>query len=98
VVNDAGGKRPIRHGPVQGLQDQAGLQALAQFPPHDAPRKGVQNHGQKDELLPQVEVGDIGNPDLMGSRDFAARQQVRVDRAVVARIGGHHESSLPKAE
>jgi hypothetical protein len=51
---------------------------------------------QEDEFLLQPDVGDIGHPQLVHSRQRHLSRQIRVDFAAMVGVGGHHE--LPFAE
>ena len=59
----------------------------AQLPAPDAAGEHVHEDRQVDELLPEPDVCDVRDPDLIGAGHLQALDQVRVAGEVVAAVG-----------
>jgi hypothetical protein len=67
--------------------------------PADHPaRVSVEDHGQKDELLTQADVGDVRHPQLIHAGQYCLASQVWIELLSVIGIGGRHELPLPHAQ
>ena len=66
VMDDRrGGALRDRH--VQGRQNQLRSQVRLHRPAHDAPRIHIEHHGQIQKARPGRNVGDVGNPQPIGT-------------------------------
>jgi hypothetical protein len=74
------------------------LQRAVQFPADHAPRVGIQNHRQVDELHCQPDVGDVGPPELIDAGQRHLSRQVRIHPQRVIGVRGHHEFPFPQAQ
>ena len=75
------------HRPPQGRQGEPLVEAAPQLPAPDAAGEHVHEDRQVDELLPEPDVCDISDPDLIGAGDLQALDQVGVAGEVVAAVG-----------
>src|SRR5690606_33090358 len=66
---------PIVDGLLESIQSQISLQRARHSPSHDAPREHVDHEGHVHEAAPSPNVGQIGNPKLIG----ACRPEVALD-------------------
>ena len=75
------------HRPPQGRQGEPLVEAAPQFPAPYAAAENVHDDCQVDELLPELDIRHICDPDLLGACDLQALDQVRVAGEVVAAVG-----------
>ncbi len=59
-----------------------------------ATRPGIQDNGEVDEATDDRDVGDIGNPELVGARRHEAFGAAWKNRPVVVAVGGDHIMTL----
>lgn len=50
--------------------------------------ENVHEHGQVDELMPQPDVGDVGDPNVIRPRNFQVFDEVRIAWEGVVAVGG----------
>src|SRR5215831_17046224 len=58
------------------------------MPAHTAAGKGIQNTGQVHKGAAQADIGQIGDPGLIRSREHSGCQHIGIDRKPMPRIGG----------
>ena len=56
----------------------------------DAARPGVEYHGDIDEADRDRDVGDVGDPQLIGAVDDHVLRQIGEDRLIVVAVGRRH--------
>ena len=64
---------------LQCLDAEVGVHCVGEPPGQDLSAEPVHHGYQKQESATHRQVGDIEGPDLIGSIDFQAAQQVRID-------------------
>ena len=82
-MDQAGGKATTFEGHAQSPQSQFGAQRIAQLPTDHAPRIGVEDHRQINELRLQPDVGDIGHPELINVTQHHFLGQIGIDGKAV---------------
>jgi hypothetical protein len=65
---DVGARRPGPERHAQRVEDQRGVHVPGQLPAHHAPRVGVDDEAQEHQALPAAQVGQVGDPQLIGPR------------------------------
>ena len=86
------GRLPAGDGRSEGRERQASVDAPADGVADHAPRPGIENGCQIDEADRDRDVGDVGDPELVGARRHHVLGQVREDRPVVIAVGGGHKA------
>ncbi len=77
---------------LQRSQRQTRIDTPADGVAHHAARPGIEDRRQVDEAAGNRDVGDIGDPQLIGAGQADMLGKVCEDRAIVIAIGGHHET------
>jgi hypothetical protein len=73
-------------------QRQAGIDTSADGIADHAARPGIENGRQIDEAGRDGDVGDVGDPELVGSCQHNVFRQVGEDRPVMVAVGGDHKT------
>jgi hypothetical protein len=90
VVDQPGSGFALVHGHAEGVEDQLAAQVIGHGPSDDPSGAGIDDHGEVEESLPGAQVGDVGDPQLVGARGGEVPlEQVRCHRA-----GGESASFL----
>lgn len=95
VVNAARRGLALLEGNFQRRYTQLGIDPLGDRPTDDLARVAIQEGGQENKPLEDPDVGDIGDPGLVESRQSFVRKQIGVDLVAVIRIGGSDFESAP---
>ncbi len=98
VMNQPGGNTAPLDGHAQSADGEFRFQSSFERPADHQTRIGIQDHGQIHELLPQTEVGEIGNPELIRRHRHEVPGQVRIDPEAMGRVGGDVKLPFPQAE
>jgi hypothetical protein len=70
------------------LENQSGIDAIAHGPADDLTAVEIENGGQVKPALASLDVGDVSDPDLIGSCGAGClRQAIRSDRLVMVAVG-----------
>jgi hypothetical protein len=75
---------------VQGGERQPDVDGSADGVADDAARPGVENHGDINEARRDSDVGDVGNPELIGAVDDFVLRQISEDRMVMVAVRRRH--------
>jgi hypothetical protein len=82
VVDQPGGGFALVQRHADGVEDELAAQVIGHRPPDDPPSAGIDDHGEVEEALPRAQVGDVGNPQLVGLLgDELPLDQIRRHRA-----------------
>jgi RHS repeat-associated protein len=92
VMHQSGPRSSSCQSHAERLQREGGFEHRLQGPADHPSGKGVQNHGQVDELQLQADVSDVGNPELMETGQRQRARQVGIHRQAVRR---YTKSSVP---
>jgi len=95
VVDDVA-RLALRHGHVQRLEDDVGVEVRRHRPADDAATPRVEDDGEVQEAGPRRHVRDVSDPELVG----AARREVALDKVVrrtTRRITDRRERCSPFA-
>ena len=71
----------------QGRHRQSGVDRATDRTADDAARPGVEDHGDVDEADRDRDIGDVGDPQLVGSVDNDVCGPIGEDRLVVIAVG-----------
>ena len=89
----------MSEGHVERGQRQARFEAVIEREADGLAREGVDHDGEIDEAFCEPDIGDIGDPELVGAGRFDARRKVRRDRELVPAVGrGRNERPLAQAQ
>ena len=69
------GRPALRERHVERVEDELGAQMRRHRPADDAPAPRVEHDGEVEEAGPRRDVGDVGDPELVGP----GRREVAVD-------------------
>jgi hypothetical protein len=83
---------------VEGSQGQSCVDGPGEVPADAAPRPRIEDAGEERESGRQPDVGDIRDPDLVGSHGRELGDEVRVGAQRVPRVSGGDKSSLDLTE
>jgi hypothetical protein len=90
-------RRPtLLDGHAQGRDGQAGVDGAAERVAHHAPRPGIQDDRDVDEAARHRDVGQVRDPELIGTVRHDVLGQVREDRTTVIAVG-HRDVAAPDA-
>ena len=78
--------RGDRH--VESLDGQTGFQVIVERPSHDLAREGVDDDGEVDEAFGELDIGYVGDPELIEPGRFEPTRQVGDDLELVPAVGG----------
>ena len=70
----------------------AGLEVAGERVADDPPRPGVEDDREIDEALRDRDVGDVADPELVGTVDLVVFGDERKDRPVVGAVGRARET------
>src|SRR5215203_6769468 len=84
VADQAGWRLSLADGHLQGVQDQFGAQVLGHRPANDPTRERVQDHGEVQPALVGALLGNVGDPELIGT----GRCEPALDEIWCRRRGG----------
>ena len=81
-------------GLVERFERQAGLQMIGERPTHDFAGEGVHHHRQINEVLRQSDVGDVGDPDMIGRGEHGLSRQIAHDLITMSAVRGARNERL----
>jgi hypothetical protein len=67
------------HGLLHRVQTEVGRQRVGETPGHHPATRPVQDRKQVHEAPRHRDVGNIGGPDMIESRDLQVAQEIRID-------------------
>src|SRR6266567_3100344 len=77
----------LAQGLIQGIQSELAIQPTRELPTDAAARIGIQQGGQVDEILWQMDIGQIRHPQLVEATDLQLMDQVGIDMQAMFRVG-----------
>src|SRR4030095_12599704 len=89
---------PRAQGHLQGTESELGHQVALQGPTNHPATKSIQQDGQINELAPQPNISDIGDPEWIRLSDHQLTGQVRKNFLLMAGVSGSHKSPARPAE
>jgi len=73
---------------VKGIQGESLAERATDRPAANGPRIGIQDHRQINTLATKVDVGDVGDPNLVQPLGFHAAYQIRLPGVAMLAVGG----------
>jgi hypothetical protein len=92
VMKAAGRGPAVLDCSVQGGERQPDIDGPADGVADNATRPGVENHGDINEARRDSDVGDVGDPELIGAVDDLVLGQIAEDRMVGVAVSRRHIS------
>ena len=92
VMKAAGRRFAVLDCGVQSRERQPDIDGSADGVADDAARPGVENHRDVNEARRDCDVGDVGDPELIGAVDDLVLGQIAEDRMVVVAVCRRHIS------
>ena len=92
MMDAALGRLPAGDGRSERREREPRIDAPADGVADHAARPGIENGCQIDEADRDGDVGDVGDPELVGAGRHYVLGQVREDRPVVVAVGGGHKT------
>src|SRR5262249_32821102 len=72
-------KRRLTQAMLDAIDDEGHLQRLVQFPSHRVTREPVDDRHQVEPAAEEPDISDVNAPNLIGSFNHQAPQQIRED-------------------
>ena len=94
VVDDPCRGSAKRKGHPEGLQAQGRVDVAREGIAHDPAGKEIQDDRQIHEAALDADVGDIGHPDLVGTRDEQVLHEVGIDPMGMVAVRGAYPAAL----
>ena len=92
VKDAAWGRAAQGDGALERRHGQPRVDAAAEGVADDPPRPGVEHDREIDEARGDRDIGDVGDPELVGTLHLEVLCDEREDRPVMIAVGGAHEA------
>jgi hypothetical protein len=93
VMNDSCRGLALDQGHPECLQAQGRVDSLGKRISHHPTGKEIQQDGKIDKAAQDADVGQIGHPELIGSRDQQVGHEVGIDPMGMVAVGGTHPTA-----